>query len=74
MMMLTCIDSPVAKGVWYDKFGGNLPPISMSTIMYKVQKKIGCQEKFYLLMYILQTRMLTDQIFLRSSWNHIICY
>ena len=36
--------SPVAKGVWYDKLGGNLPPIWMSTIMSKVSKKIGCQK------------------------------
>ena len=46
MMMLTCIDSPVAKGVWYDKFGGNLPPIWMNTIMYKVQKKLVAKKNF----------------------------
>ena len=40
------VNSPVAKGVWYDKLGGILPPIWMSTIMSKVSKKIGCQEKF----------------------------
>ena len=40
--------SPVAKGVWYGELGDNLPPISRSTIMFKVSKKIGCQEKFYL--------------------------
>ena len=40
--------SLVAKGVWHDKLGGNWPPIWMNTIMSKVSKKIGCQEKFYM--------------------------
>ena len=38
--------SPVAKGIWYDKLGGNLPPIWMSTIMSKILTKIGCQKNF----------------------------
>ena len=38
--------SPVVKGIWYDKLGGNLPPIWMSTIMSKILTKIGCQENF----------------------------
>ena len=67
-------DSPVAKGVWHDKLGGNLPSIWISTIMSKVSKKIGCQEKFFLWMCILQTRITTDQVFLCSYWNQVICY
>ena len=69
-----CYYSPVAKGVWYDKLGGNLPPIWMSTIMSNVPKKFGCQEKFLLWMCILQTRITTDQVFLCSYWNQVICY
>ena len=40
--------SPAVKGTWYDKLGGNRPPIWMSTIMSKILTKIGSQEKFYL--------------------------
>ena len=36
----------VAKGIWYDKLGGNLPLIWMSTIMSKILTKIGCQKIF----------------------------
>ena len=68
------VNSPVAKGVWYDKLGGILPPIWMSTIMSKVSKKIGCQEQFYLPMCILQIRITTDQVFLCFYWNQVICY
>ena len=38
--------SPVAKGSWYEKFGVNLLPIWMSTIMSKILTKIGCQKNF----------------------------
>ena len=36
---------PVAKGIWYDKLGGNLPPFWMGTIMPKILTKIGYQKK-----------------------------
>ena len=66
-------NSPETKKVWYDKFGLNLPPIWMGTILSTVLKKIGYQEKFYLLVCISQIRVLVDQIFLCFSWNHVIC-
>ena len=58
---------PVAKGIWYDKLGGNLPLFWMSTVMSKILTKIGYQKKIYLQMCILQTRTLTHQILLCSS-------
>ena len=41
-------NSPETKKVWYEKFGLNLPPIWMGTILSTVLKKIVCQEIFYL--------------------------
>ena len=65
--------SLVAKGVCYDKLGGNLPPIWMSTVTSKISKRSDCQDKLFMNVYF------TDQNadrpdFLQFSWNHILCY
>ena len=46
----------------------------MSTVISNNLKKFGSSEKLYFCMCILQTKTLTDNIFLYPSLNYAICY